>query len=146
LRTIWKKIFDAGQYPKNINIALLLLRAAAGIFMLTHGMGKIAKLFSDAPVQFADPIGIGPAASLALTVFAEVVCSFLLFFGAATRPAAAILFINMFIAGLVVHGGDPFNKMELALLYGVVHAALAIAGAGKYSVDNFLYRGFNKNA
>lgn len=143
---IMKSIFNPGQYTKNINIALLLLRTAAGIFMLTHGMSKLFLLFNDAPVQFADPVGMGPALSLWLTVFAEVLCSFLLIFGFATRFAAVPLFINMFVAAIVVHAGDVFKTKELAFFYLVIFAIIAIAEAGKYSVNTFAYRYLYRNA
>src|SRR5690606_7023717 len=69
------KIFNPGNYSKNIDLSLLILRLAGGGFMLTHGIGKFFKLFGNEPIQFADPLGVGITASLALTVFAEVFCA-----------------------------------------------------------------------
>lgn len=135
-----KIIFNPGKYPNALNLALLLLRLAAGVFMLTHGMGKFTKLFGDEPISFADPIGIGEPASLALAVFAEVLCSILLIFGIATRFAAIPLLITMSVAAFIVHASDEFGRKELSLLYGVVYLSLALAGAGKFSVDYLIYR------
>jgi len=126
----------AGNYPKNIDFALLFLRLAIGIFMLTHGVGKFQKLSGDGPVQFADPLGIGATASLALAVFAEVLCSILLILGIITRPAALALIINMSVAAFIAHAGDAFRVREMALLYLAVYIVIAIAGAGKYSIDH----------
>ena len=53
--------------------------------------------------KFPDPLGVGSTTSLALAVFAEVVCSVLLAFGLFTRLAAAVLAINMATAFLMVH-------------------------------------------
>lgn len=135
-----KKIFNPGNYPQQINIALLLLRLAAGLFMLTHGMGKFSKLFGDAPIKFADPIGLGVTASLVLTVFAEVFCSVFLVLGFATRLAAVPLLITMFVIVFVVKAGEEFGEMELPLFYLVIYIALAISGAGKYSIDKLIYK------
>lgn len=133
-----KNIFNPGNYPKNIDFVLLLLRLAVGIFMLTHGIGKFSKLFGGDPIQFADPIGVGVTASLALVVFAEVFCSILLIFGLATRFAAIPLLITMLVATFIIHVNDGFGRQELPLIYSFVYLIMAIAGAGKISIDNWI--------
>lgn len=135
-----KKIFNPGNYPGNIDLALLLLRLAAGAFMLTHGIGKFMNLFGNEPIQFVDPIGIGVTASLALAVFAEVFCSILLILGLAARFSTIPLLITMLVAAFIVHAGDGFGKQELALLYSVVYLLLTISGAGKISLDNLIFK------
>lgn len=82
-----KDLINPGDYSHNINYVLLILRLSVGVFMLSHGWGKFLMLIGDDPIQFADPLGVGITASLALTVFAEVFCSVLLIFGLATRLA-----------------------------------------------------------
>lgn len=134
-----KKMFNPGLYSKNIDISLLILRVAGGALMLTHGLGKITPLFGSEPIQFPDPIGLGPTTSLALTVFAEVVCTTLLILGLATRFAAISLLITMLVAALIVHVPDPFSKQELPLLYASIYLVLLIVGAGKFSVDKLIF-------
>lgn len=138
-----KKLFDPGNYDSPVNVALLFLRIAIGVFMLTHGTAKLISLFGGGPVQFADPIGIGPAASLALATFAEFACSVLVIFGVATRFAVIPLITTMIVAGLIVQAGDPFAEKEKALLFLVVFITLAIAGAGNISVDRLIYKKIN---
>lgn len=135
-----KTIFNPGSYPKNIDLALFLLRLTVGILMLTHGMGKFTTLFGDEPIKFADPIGLGEPASLVLAVFAEVLCSILLIFGIATRLAAIPLLITMMVAFFIVHANDELGHKELPLIYLMIYLCLAITGAGKISVDNWLYK------
>jgi putative oxidoreductase len=118
-------------------LGLLLLRFSVGGMMLTHGMPKLWRLAAGA-TRFADPLGLGQVPSLALTVFAEVVCAALLIAGAKTRFAAAPLLFTMLVAAFIVHGGDPFKKQELALLYAAGSAALLLLGAGPFSVDAWL--------
>jgi putative oxidoreductase len=139
-----KQLFHSENYPNKINIALFILRISAGAFMLTHGWGKFLKLIGDDPIQFADPLGVGVTASLLLTVFAEVFCSILLILGLTTRLAAIPSLITMLVAAFVVHANDGFGKMEMALLYGVMYLVIAIAGAGKYSLDYLIYNKLNK--
>lgn len=139
-----KKILNPGAYSENVNYALLFLRIAIGVLMLTHGYGKLVQLFGNEPIQFADPIGLGPAASLGLSVFAEVFCSVLLMFGFVTRFASIPLIINMSVAVLIAHANDPFRVKEMALLFLVVFITIAIAGAGNFSVDNYLFKRIGK--
>ncbi|HNP17165.1 MAG TPA: DoxX family protein [Fulvivirga sp.] len=139
-----KNIFNTGNYPQNINLMLLIVRVAVGALMLTHGTGKFLALIGDDPIQFADPIGIGETASLVMAAFAEVFCSILLIFGLATRFATIPLIITMLVATFIVHANDGFGRQEVPLLYTTIFFAIAIAGAGKISIDNWIYNKLNQ--
>lgn len=134
-----KKMINPGSYAKKIDLSLLILRIAGGALMLTHGIGKMESLFGTDPIQFPDPIGLGATTSLALAVFAEVVCAALLILGLATRFAAIPLLITMLVAVFVVHIADPFANQELPLLYATIYVVILIAGAGKFSIDNMVF-------
>ena len=140
ITTMIKTIFNTGNYSKNINVLLLILRVVSGGFMLVHGVGKFSTLIGDDPIKFADPIGIGETASLALAVFSEVFCAVFLIVGFSTRLAAIPLIITMLVAAFIVHGNDGFGKQELPLLYATIYSVIAIAGAGKFSIDNLIYK------
>src|SRR5690606_9891146 len=116
-----------------------------GGLMLMHGLGKLTMLLGNDPILFADPLGIGLTTSLALAVFAEVFCSIFLIFGIATRISAIPLIVTMLIAAFLVHGNDDFAVQEFAILYLIIYVVIAIVGAGKYSVDNWLSKKINKN-
>jgi len=121
---------------KNTDIALLLLRLSFGGAMLYgHGLGKLNRLFSGEEISFFDPFGIGPAASLALVVFAEFLCSILVALGLFTRLAVIPLIITMIVAVFVANAGEPFGKIEKGLLFLMTFVALLFSGAGAYSID-----------
>ena len=143
---MFKSIFNPGIYSQNINSAILLLRIVAGIFMLTHGIGKFELLIGGGPIQFPDPFGVGASTSLFLTVFTEVFCSLLLIFGLVTRFAAAALLITMLVAAFVVHIDDDFSKQELSLIYAAIYMVLLLAGSGKFSVDQLIYKNMTRNS
>jgi|SRR5690554_38468 len=138
MQAILKKALNSGVSNTNISTAILVLRVVGGAFMLTHGLGKFEALFSGEPIQFRDPIGVGATASLALAVFAEVLCAILLIIGLGTRLAAIPLAITMLVAALIVHANDGFGRQELPLLYAAIYISIALIGAGKYSLDNWL--------
>ena len=132
-----KKIFSVHHNSTKIDFALLLTRVAIALLMLTHGVPKLGGLTQD-PVQFMDFLGLGPAISLSLVIFAEVICSVLLLLGLGTRLAVIPLSITMMVAAFHIHIGDPFAKQEMALHFLLVYVVLFILGSGKYSIDNFL--------
>ena len=117
------------------DIAKLLLRLSFGGIMLTHGIPKFMKFFTGEELQFADPIGIGETPSLILTVFSEVICSILIVIGFKTKLATIPSIITMLVAVFVVHISDPFDRMEMGLLYLCGYLSILLLGAGKYSVD-----------
>lgn len=125
---------------RKTDIAILLLRLGVGGLMLTHGVPKLIMLFGSDPIQFGNPLGIGVEASLALAVFAEVICSVLILIGLGTRLASIPLLITMFVAFFIVHGADPLQQKELALIYLIIYLVLFLTGSGKYSLDHFLLK------
>lgn len=138
MKNIFKKIFYTGESSGLISIGLLLLRVIVGVFMMTHGFGKLKMLLGPGEIQFADPIGIGLELSLILAVFAEFFCSILLILGLGTRLAAFPLWFTMFVAGVIVHAADPFGVKEMAFLYGTIYTVILFTGPGKFSIDRLI--------
>ncbi len=116
------------------DLGLLILRLGAAGMMLGHGYGKLLKVIQG-PWKFADPIGIGEVPTLFLAAFAEFVCSILVAVGYKTRLAAIPLVATMAVAVGIVHRTDPWGDKEMAALYGVAFLAIALVGAGRYSLD-----------
>lgn len=117
-----------------------MVRVFVGFAMLSHGFPKLQMLLAGGKIEFFDFMGLGPQISLILTVFAEFVCSILLILGLFTRVSLGFLIFTMIIAGFVVHGADPFEKREMALVYLSVYLLLMVIGAGKISVDHMIER------
>ena len=120
---------------KNFNdLALLILRVAFGGLMLTHGIPKISML-GHSPIEFPDPIGLGPTITLILTLIGEVVAPILIIIGFKTKLAAIPATITMLVAAFVVHINDPIATKEKALLYLFAFLIIFLAGPGKFSID-----------
>ncbi|MCB0464871.1 MAG: DoxX family protein [Aequorivita sp.] len=116
------------------NFGLLLLRVGFGAMMLTHGIPKLLKMLSG-DFSFGDPIGIGETATLILAVLCEVLFPLLVIIGFKTRLSAIPVIITMTVAAFIVHATDPFGTKEMAILYLIGFIAIALLGAGKYSID-----------
>lgn len=131
--------FSSGTTTMNVDISALILRLAAGLFMMYgHGLGKFQKFFSDEAIEFMDPFGISATATLGLVVLAEFICALFVAFGLLTRFALIPLIITMIYAAFVVHGPDSFREKELSMFYLLVYIVIFLIGPGKYSLDRLI--------
>lgn len=122
--------------PANADFGLLVLRLVSGGSMLwLHGRAKLMD-YQKLSETFS-PIIVNSKISLALTVFAEVLCAGLLILGLFGRSAALVLAITMGVAFFMTHKMvlvGPKNG-ELALMYLMAFFVLFLSGPGKFSVD-----------
>lgn len=139
------------------SLGLLVLRIAAGGYMMTHGWGKVRMVLAGEWEKFGDPIGLGKAPSLVAAAGAEFVCALLVVIGLATRFAALPVAFTMGVAAFVVHGNDPWTagagaqlfrsgaaqswaSREPALLFLAAFLTLACTGPGRIALDALLWR------
>lgn len=130
-----KTLLNFNNSTARTDLAVLFLRIVIGVLMLTHGIPKLISLVSG-DIQFPGLFGLSPALSLALTVFAEVICSVLILFGLGTRLATIPLMFTMLVAVFYIHAADPLATKEVAILYLLAYVILFFTGSGKYSVEN----------
>lgn len=136
-----KKLFAPGNDSALTSFGLLVLRLCFGLTMLLHhGWDKVQK-FHDLSSSFPDPLGVGHATSLLLTLFAEVAAAALLAVGLLTRFAALVLAFEMGVAFVAVHKMKLSGPMpgEFALVYLGAYVTLLFAGAGKLSLDKLFF-------
>jgi putative oxidoreductase len=125
-------LFSTQRYASDL--AMLILRVGSGFFLARWGWDKWVS-FGEKAADWPDPLHVGSYASLALTVFAELVCSVLVMIGFLTRPALAVLLVTMLIIIFVIHAGHPLSEREHAFSFLIPFAALFLLGAGRYSID-----------
>jgi putative oxidoreductase len=114
-----------------------LLRIGAGLLFMQHGAQKLFGALGgmDGQGMKVDNLFSQMGAAGVLEFFGGL----LIVIGLATRPVAALLFIQMLVAYFQAHmpqGGLPIqNHGELALLYALIWAFFVGNGAGPLSVD-----------
>lgn len=132
-----KGVGTAGSKSWSTSFGLLILRVCVGMSLfLKHGLEKLTG-YSRMVHHFPNPIHIGAHASLAFALLSDGICSLLVVLGLATRPAAAIISINLLTAFFLVHHAAFFTDghVELVWVYTAAFVALIFTGAGRLSVD-----------
>jgi putative oxidoreductase len=127
------------------DIALLVLRLAAGFSFFMHGQQKVFGEGGIAGVtQGFTQMGIPlPGLAAPFISFLELIGGLALMFGVLTRVFAFLLFCDMAVATILVHMKNGWlgqGGMELTVLLGAMALAVAVAGAGPYSVDGAMAR------
>lgn len=117
----------------------LILRLALGLLILLHGIAKIMNGV-DGILAGVTKAGL-PEAFGYLVYVGEVLAPLLVIVGFWTRAAASIIAINMIVAVYLVHVPQLFTlaktggwALELQGMYFFTAVAIALLGAGRYSV------------
>src|SRR5438477_6141852 len=137
-----RKVITAPTTAAGTSAGLLILRVGAGLSLfLKHGVEKLTG-YSTMVQHFPDPIHIGAHAGLAFALLSDGICSLLVILGLFTRPAAAIILINLLTAFFFVHHAGLFSNphVELVWAYMAVFAAIFFTGPGRFSIDSRLAR------
>ncbi|QJP09488.1 DoxX family protein [Pseudomonas multiresinivorans] len=113
-------------------LALLFMRVAAALLLLqVHGLPKLLHWQSELQ-RIEDPFGLGAAPTLALAVFAEVLCPILLILGVFARLACLPVVAVLLVALVFVHPQWSLEEGQFAWWMLILFAGLAIAGPGSY--------------
>ncbi|WP_208513687.1 DoxX family protein [Variovorax paradoxus] len=126
---------------KSDDTGKLILRVALGIFILLHGIAKVTKGVDGIGGMLASH-GL-PGVLAYLVYVGEIVAPVLLIIGLYTRPAAAIVAINMLVAIWLVHrkdlgalNGQGGWALELQGMFLFSAIALAFTGGGRFGLNN----------
>ena len=127
------------------SLGFLLLRLSIGIMLIHHGYEKLDNIenFADA---FVKPLHLPfPVFFSYVAAFSEIMGSWLIIFGLATRLGAlAILGTASFgIYHALVTTGFNIYLLELLVLYWGGAVCVVLNGGGKFSIDHLIARQFN---
>lgn len=121
------------------DVGLLILRLGLGSMMLTHGVPKLLKGPDLWPKigSAIEVIGIDAGQTFfgAAAVGAETLGALLVILGWKARPAALLIVLTMAVAALLhLDKGDGWSTISHPIEVGIGFLAIAIAGAGRYSL------------
>ena len=122
------------------DVGKLILRASLGLMMLLHGISKLTHGVGGIQGMLGDK-GIPEFVAWGV-IIGEVVAPLFMIIGYRTRIAALVFAFNMLAAVLLAHSSDIFAfsrsgawKIELPMLYFFGALAVAMLGAGRYSLS-----------
>ncbi len=126
--------------PSADDWAKLVLRLALGVLTLLHGLAKL-KTGPGFVLMLLQQHGL--PGFLAYGVYVgEVIAPALVLLGLFTRPAAAVIVVNMLVAFGLVHMADLFSlgkqggwALELQGFFLFTALAVAIQGGGRIGLD-----------
>ncbi|HET9369547.1 MAG TPA: DoxX family protein [Vicinamibacterales bacterium] len=126
----------------SLDLGLALLRAALGIVFIAHGGQKFFVIGHEALSGFFSAIVPFPEINAWIVPAVELGGGIALLAGAATRIAGALLAFTMLVAMVTVHLANGFfmqnNGYEFVLTLLLANVALALTGAGAFSVDRLI--------
>jgi putative oxidoreductase len=127
-----------------IDIALLLLRLWAAIVIIAHGVNH-GRTQAGTAKWFASKGFRSPQLNARISALNEIAIGLALIAGLLTSVAAGGLVATMFVAFWSIHRfagffnfHSPDEGWEYVATLSVIGVALAIAGPGRYSVDEAL--------
>ena len=133
---------NSTNFSRRIDSGLLVLRIVIGIVLLMHGGQKLFVYGFDGVVGAFGQMGVPiPALTGPLTAIVEFLAGGALVIGLLTRLAAIGLALDMLGAILIVHLKNGFflpGGYEFALTLLGANIAIALTGAGYYSIDRVI--------
>ena len=124
------------------SLGFLLLRLSIGIMLIHHGYEKLDNIenFADAfvrPLHLPFPILLSYVAALS-----EVVGSWLLITGLATRLGALAIMgtVSVAIYHAIMTSGLNIYLLELLVLYWGGAACIVLNGGGMFAIDNLILK------
>lgn len=121
------------------DLGKLILRVGLALLILFHGIAKVVGgvgFISGVLAKFGLPAALGY-----MVYVGEVIAPLLILFGVLTRAAALVVAINMIVAVMLVHTAEFFTMaktggwaLELQGMYFIAAIAVALLGAGRYSI------------
>lgn len=120
-----------------VDLATLVLRVVVGIAFVFHGYPKLVGVSRKQSLEFMKSVGVPPAATT-LVGLLELIGGLFLVVGVLTRLTAGLLALEMLGTTLLSRRMKKKYMLgyELDLAYLAASLALALLGAGVYSLDS----------
>lgn len=124
---------------KTEDLGKLLLRLTVGVLLILHGVHKIFA----GPHEIIEMVSAQhwPLFTAYGVYLGEVLGPLLVIFGFFTRIGGLLIFIDLIVAVLLTRGGNVWHldgsgawSIQVEALFGLGGLAIALLGAGKYSV------------
>ena len=133
-----------GRYYRfTSDLAYLIVRVTAGLFLLPHGWGKVSVGAQAVATNVLARRGIEPALFWAYTIMIlETLGGIMIAVGLFTRPVALLLFVEFLVIVFKAHlpaGWSPATGgAEFVSMWCLIFLAILLRGGGPWSLDRKL--------
>jgi len=134
-----QRLFKPLTLPTSANWGILILCVGTSLLMMRYEISKLERSMAG-DKGFADPFGLCEEFTLALTIFAELICSVLLLAGLFTKAVLTPLIFTMLVALLIIHSDDPFDTKEPPIVFLIPYFTIFLTGPGRFSFDHKLFK------
>jgi putative oxidoreductase len=104
--------------------------------IIVHGVKKLEELPTDVP----NPLNIPTDLNYLFAVLGNTLFPTFVLIGFFTRLALLPILSITLTGYFVVHGSDPLMVRDVPFMYSLVGILLLFSGAGKFSIDYWLYK------
>jgi putative oxidoreductase len=114
------------------DFGLLFLRLTGSLLLMyVHGLPKLLH-YSVELTKIEDPFGLGGVPTLAMAIFAEVVCPIAIILGIFTRLACLPILAVLAVAMFIVHPEWSIADGQFGWMLIIIFGTIFIAGPGRY--------------
>ena len=135
-------IRSLGVYPSSelFNWGMFCFRVLASIeLIVTHGLKKVGVGVQEAE-HIPNPLHLPEAFYNGFAISANLFFPLLVIAGFCTRLATLPTLAVTLTGYFVVHWHGSLLEKDIPFMYSLVFLLITILGAGKYSVDNYLFK------
>lgn len=121
------------------NIAWLLFRVGIAVqLVLVHGLKKLGIGVETAEIV-PNPFNLPESINEIFATGANIIMPLFIIFGLFARFASLPILAVTLTGYFIVHGSDPLPERDIPFMYSISFLMIAFLGAGKYSLDNYLF-------
>jgi putative oxidoreductase len=125
------KLFNWGMFCFRVLVSIELI--------VVHGLKKIGVGVQEAE-HIPNPLHLPETFNNSFAIAANLFFPLMVIAGFCTRLATLPTLAVTLTGYFVVHGHDTLLERDIPFMYSLAFLLIAVLGAGKYSIDNYLYK------
>jgi putative oxidoreductase len=141
MKSIFVRSLNSFPTPTIFNWAMLLFRVLLSIEMIrVHGFRKLGIGGVSEPELIPNPYHLPEAFNDTFVVLAILFFPMLVLCGFCTRLATIPTLVVTLTCYFILHSHDSGLIKDTSFMYSLAFFVILMMGAGKYSVDNYMYK------
>lgn len=146
-----QQLFRLLREYRLVDRAILFLRLFVGVLISLHIIGKL-QAYNFVLTGYPALLFESSLATFIIFTLLEALFALMMILGFATRFAAFIMALGMFVEIFIIYPSLGWLGVERQILYIGIYTTLVMSGSGRYALDSYIdrrrkkYRLFNPSA